>query len=263
MRLKTLRFLFAVVLVSVGLSATTRAWADDAYVTPSLRNFMQTLVRFGALDLRRDDIIDDYGRIVECKIYQKFYTDDFKWQEIRAALRKAIKQNIATFPTAYRFDAVLQLDRYDFKDNLFRFTAKTAQASSNTFTVKGHEEETCIVQSYDDFPPMTYKFVLDQPLKLLGIPVSQKDGELLLARMNEAKNKDRLIYARFNLRVSYIAPISPKVKDTVPKTKAQRMVGPMVTQELESNIALLDSRVDSIEYFEDPERTKLIYSFTP
>jgi len=258
MKSKVSLFLFMLFL----LGAFSSARADDEYTTPSLRSLVMTLVRFGALDLRRDDIIDDYGRIVECKIYQKYYSNDFEWQKVRAALRESIKQNIATFPTSYKFDTVLQLDRYDFKDNLYRFTDKTAQASSNVFSVKARDEETCTFQySYQHFPPMIYKFVLDRPLKLQGIPIGAKDGELLLQRMLDAKNEDRLIYARFNLRVSYIAPIVPKDRDQ--RSAAKKALGPMVTQEVTDDDVSMDSRVDSIEYYEDKDRTKLIYSFTP
>lgn len=237
----------------------------DEYEKPSLSNFMKTLIRFGAVDLRRDDIIDAYGRVSECKIYFEFYKDDFKWQKVRQALRESIKQNIATFPVAYQYDAVLQLERYDFRERLYRFTAKTAQASSNVFSILTQKEEFCTDTDHS-FPPMIYKFVLDRPLKMLGIPIGPDIGQRLLERMDAANNKDRLVYARFKFRITYIAPLNvKKPKTALPdnREKTPSGYGPMVVQDIKDDEVMMDSRVDSIEYYEDPARTKLIYSYTP
>ncbi len=258
------RRLWSVFLLALFLFVAPGARAEE-YVAPSLSNFMKTLVRFGAIDLRRLDVLDAFARVTECQIYRDHYSDDFKWQEVRKALRKSIKQNIGTFPTTYRFDASLQLDRYDFKEGIYRFTDKTAQHSANTFSIRAQSQEQCGMTDAD-FPPLSYKFVLDQPVNLNGIPLSAEEGKLLLSRMVESGNKDRLVYARFNFRVVYVAPI---VMDT-PKTKAfgediseERRLGPMVTQSLMLQRVAMDSRLDSIEYFEDPERTKLIYTYRP
>lgn len=239
----------------------------DEYEKPSLANFMKTLVRFGAIDLRRDDIIDAYGRINECDLYFEYFKDDFKWQRIRSALRQSIKQNVATFPVAYQFDAELQLDRYDFKAGLFRFTNKTVQASSNVFSMRTQESERCVQEGVqkDRFPPEVFKFVLDKPVKMLGIPMNAKTGERLLANMEAQKNKDRLVYVRFKFRIGYIAPLSVKRPETA-ETQIRRgakSYGPMVTQDESDEEVAMDARADAIEYYEDPARTKLIYSYTP
>jgi hypothetical protein len=148
------------------------------------------------------------------------------------------------------------LDRYDFKRGLFLFTRRTAQVQSNVFSIKTQYEEMC-VKDKSKFPPQNYRFGLDKPIRIEGLPLSADEGKLLLDRMNGAGNTDRFIYTRFNFRVVYIAPIVPEAEQAA---RAGGSSAAMVTQSTDNDAVTMDARLDSIEYFEDPERTKLIYS---
>lgn len=247
-----------VFLVAAVVSASPCAARADEYSATTLANIAKTLIRFGAIDIRRDDVIDLFSRITVCQSYKAYYRDDFKWERIRKEMRKIIRDGVAAYPYAFKYDAVLQLDRYDFKAGMYRFTDKTAQTSSNVFTIAVHNEDFCTPEQ-NALLPYTYKFVLDQPVKMTGLPLSAEEGKQLLARMVVSKNVDRLIYTRFNIRVVYVAPIAA----TSQEERERRGDTLRVTQDTGVDYIKLDSRLDSIEYFEDPERTKLIYSFRP
>lgn len=253
------RLFFAGLVFSLWVGGSPAPAQAEEFVKPALDSIVKTLIRFGALDIRKDEVIDIYGRVVECDIFFENYKNDFKWQKARQALRESIRRDVATFPTGYRYDTELQLARYDFKKGLYAFTDKTAQFNVNVFTMVTHKEDLCTKDS-NKVLPAEYKLVLDQPVQIQGLPLSAEEGEVLLNRMNMAGNRDHIVYARFNMRVVYVAPIAER-----PESRGNRRItaAPMVTQNIKSNAIFLDARLDSIEYFEDPDRTKLIYIYKP
>src|SRR5262249_19708156 len=106
------------------------AQAED-YAKPSWPNIVRTLVRFKAININDDKLLNDYAMITECDLYKAFYADDFKWNKVLEAIRDSVRQKVATFPTAYQYTAELQLDRYDFKRKEFAFGEKTTLRNIN------------------------------------------------------------------------------------------------------------------------------------
>jgi hypothetical protein len=74
----------------------------DAYPMPTWASLLQTMIRFNALDMSEDMLLDEYAIVTQCDLYQAYYKNDFKWQEVRTALRKSIEQHKDEFPTQYR-----------------------------------------------------------------------------------------------------------------------------------------------------------------
>lgn len=239
----------------LALLASAPAKAEGDYADLSLSTIVKMFVRFGVLDIRKDDVIDFYGKVVECKIYSQYYLDDFKWQKVRAALRESVKQNIATFPTAFHYDAKLQLGKYDFKEKVYRFSEKTTQTNANVFRLMVDSSHFC-TKDTPNILPTDYKFVLDQPIHMMGLPMSEENGAKLMARMKENDNKDLLIYTRFNMRVVFV-PQLEAVGDFRGNKKGF-VINPDMNREIR-----VDAQLDSIEYFEDPEYKKMIYRFMP
>lgn len=248
--------LCAALVCALFLSATPARAEGGDYAEATLPNIIKMFVRFGVYDIRKDNAIDFYGKVVECKIFRDNYIDDFKWQRVRTALRESIKQNIAAFPTGVRYDAELQLGKYDFHEGIYRFSEKTAQFNANVFVISIHSSNFC-TRDTPNLLPSEYRFVLDQPVHIAGIPMSESDGSKLLAKLREAGNKDLVVYTRFNMRVTYIAPLEAPTQD------AAKGKGDFVLAQPRGENLRIDTHLDSIEYFEDPERTKLIYRFMP
>ncbi len=85
--------------------------------------------------------------------------------------------------------------------------------------------------------------------------------------MEAVGNNDRLIYPRFNFRVRFIATLVPKtVLNEAEKAKSwqEEMRHKLsVSQDADGAAVTINCDLDSIEYYEDKERTRLIYVYWP
>jgi hypothetical protein len=245
---------FAVLL----FSAPNAAKADE-FEKPTPQSLVKMLVRFGALNVGDDDALNDYAIIEECKLYDYFYHDDFRWRDVQAAMRKSIRQNINVFPTGFHYDSALRLGRYDFKNGIYRIKSDDGGTAANSFTVIVPDEQMrCNNQKAEDLP-RTYRFVLDEQIRIVGLPLTPDDADKLMKRMDEAGNKEHIVFARFNLRVVYVGPLTRK------KDESGAYAGRYRQSDLANSVdnIRLDSRLESIDYYEDEAATKLIYSYSP
>lgn len=252
--------LFLLVLFALSLPAGAHAAATTAnedYADITLANLARTLVRFSAYNLADPALMDEYAVVTECELYQAMYSDDFKWNKVRKAIRDSVRLNIATFPVSYRFDLPVQLERYDFNAKAFRFIAGTKLNNVNTFTIFSQ-------QSACDRTPLkvlshTFRVVLASPVFLENLPMPEKEAANLLKQMEVDGNGDRIIHAAFNLRIVYIDPL---------RKVTQGVMEDMTTEYHQSDLKdtrtiRLDARLDSIDFYEDKERLHLIYHYEP
>jgi hypothetical protein len=239
-------------LVLLFLLIVRPAQADE-FIKPTFAGMLQTMLRLNALSLTDDKVVDDYAIVTECKLYKAFYSDDFKWNTIRTAIRDSVAQNKNAFPLAYRYDAQLQLDRYDFEDKLFRFTDKTAIRNVNTLGLYRTETGVC-----PDVPtkhlPMIYRAVIEAPLSLAGLPLDQNAAQALLDQMKSDHNKDRIVYVRMNMYIVYIDMLRLDYKN------ANEMYM-QSSSPSDTHAVRFDARLESIDFYEDEGMTKLIYTY--
>jgi len=243
-----------IILLFAILCVASPASAED-YIKPDWTTLIRALVRFNALTLSDDRLLDDYAAISECDLYRKLHSDDFKWQKVRDAIRESMKMNIATFPTAFGYETSLQLDRYDFPNKIFRFSQKTTIHNVNTITLFKFNRPVCGDVNVK-YLPSFFRAVMDTPLYFDGLPLAQKDAEALLKQMEATGNKDRIIYVRFNMRIVYIEPFQHMEMGGGDVMLTQ-------TNTKDGHIARLDVHLDSAEFFEDEAMTKLIYELQP
>jgi hypothetical protein len=245
-------FILALALCSFAIPA-----AANDYVPPAWPDLLHAMIRFRALDLSDDHILDEYARITDCELYKAFYSDDFKWNKVRTAMRDSAQQNSETFPITFGYEAPLELDRYDFEQKAYLFTERTTIKNINAFVLLEAQNPPCINTPLSAVP-QTYRAVLDTALSLSGVPITQKDGEALLQRMQAEGNDSRRIYARFNLTLVYIEPWRKR------KASENLLYGAAYTQSkyTDNPTAMrLDARLDSIDFFEDAAMTRLIHQY--
>ena len=242
------------VLCLLGMFANRAAFADE-FVSPTYGNLINVLVRYGALDLRDKEVLNSYANINECELYKQFYFDEFKWHDLQIALRKSIRERMETFPTGVYYKTELQLGKYDFKNHVYLFTSKTSPKNSNVFTLDASKDSLC--DTGRNLFPVSFQLVLDQPLSINGLPFNEEEGKALLTRLNDAHNSDHILYARFNMRVLYVAPLKRGVNKQYGEPRGDYM------QERHSGHVRIDSHLTSVDLFEDKEMTKLVYSFRP
>jgi hypothetical protein len=243
-------------VVCLGLVLFAPMAEATEFEKPTAASLTKLLIRFGAINPREDDVLNDYAMVSECKLFDYFYHDDFKWHDVQAALRKSIRENVNVFPTGFAYDGAMKLSRYDFRTGLFRFDQETPRTMANTFTVVVPGDQMYCKGMRIKWLPIVYRFVLDQPVRFDGIPLTESDAERLVKRMEESRNKERIIFVRFNIRVVYVTPLSRKKEST------GQYSGRFSQGENQSTIRL-DSRLDSIEYYEDEAKTRLIYEYRP
>jgi hypothetical protein len=212
----------------------------DVYAEANYLNLFNSLIRFGAIGIQKDEVIDDYLMVAECDLYTKFSTDDFKWQRIRTALRQKIRQEVENYPVAYRFDTKLQLGHYDFNESLYRFTPRTQIQNVSTFSVLGGTRVNCSGKSLKHMPRY-FTFILDKPASVDGLPLGQKDAEDLLGRLKKNGNTDLLIYTRINFRLVYVSPLVRLETDEAYHQTEEHFVPWQ---------ARMDAHLDSVEFYE-------------
>ena len=256
--------LFCMLAVCAALSFPSAAWAE-AFVAPTLSNLVKTMIRFGALDINDDEVIDVYGQIVECGTFRDYYQDEFKWQKVRNIIRESIRSNVEVFPTGIRYETTLRLDRYDFDEKYYPIGGRNANVSANSFRLRTTDKDYCTLKSADRIPE-NYRFVLDKAVQIRGLPLSEEEGRTLFNRMEKIKNYTHLIFVRFNLSVRFIAPVA-MIEETEANLKGPKdkvaMRGILATQSIKGDAITVDTHLDSIEYYEDEARTRLIYVYRP
>lgn len=246
--------LFLILLATVAAGRPSSAHAED-YAKPDWANLLRTLIRFSALTLDDDVVLDEYAIATECDLYKTFYREDFQWNRVRKTIRESVRQNVATFPTSYSYTTQLQLDRYDFNEKLFRFTQKTTIHNVNALNFYKIEGASCDGVSVK-LVPTSFRAVLDVPIFVEGIPIGASDAENLLNHMKAEGNTDRVVNAVFNMRIVYIDPLRPANKNGDGRGLSQG-------NNPEERSVRLDVRLDSIDFYEDATKTKLIYKLQP
>ncbi|MGB9154588.1 MAG: DUF4852 domain-containing protein [Alphaproteobacteria bacterium] len=242
---------------AAGSTAAPATVADD-YADLTWPNLVRTLVRFNAINIADPVIIDEYAIITECDLYKAFYHDDFKWNQVRKAVHESIKMNVSTYPVNYRYSVTIQLGRYDFTAKLFRFNKLTKMTNVNTFKMFAVNNRSCGADNVKSLPH-NFRVVLTEPIFLEGLPLSEKDSETMLRRMEDDGNTNRLLYTRFNLRIVYIDPLRKQVEGTGPGATTLYLQHDFKDY---SDIRL-DARLDSIDFYTDPAMTHLVYEYAP
>jgi len=242
----------AIALLALCLGSLSWPACADDYVPPTGPNLLRALVRFKALDLSVDPLIDEYAEVTDCDLFKAYYSDDFKWNAVRTAIRQSVRQNIAGFPTSFGYVAELNLDRYDFKQKTYLFSRDNPVTNVNVFRLFEFTEPPCQGREIK-FLPKAYRAVLDTPITMAGVPITQKDGEAMLQRMEADGNTARRIYARFNLTITYIEPLRGAGDfNNMNERYTQFRVNDISSVHM-------DARLDSIDFFEDKALTRLIY----
>ncbi len=219
-------------------------------------NLVKTLIRFGAIDVNDDDVIDSVALVQECALYNHYFKNDFRWAEFQNAVRKSIRQEIETYPTAIAYKAILKLDRYDFDEKIFRFTSTSSPNNANTLTFNGKIDAACENEGNKrNILPTMFRFVLDQPINLPGIPLGVDDGKALLERLKEDGNKSRIIFAQFNMRITNIEKMSRPINNI--GFSANRLT------QGKGDIARIDARLISLDLYEDQDYKRLVYQYAP
>ena len=79
-----------------------------------------SLWSMNAYDVSNEEAIDAYLEISKCPVFLKYRDDDFIWQNIREGEKREIEYFADDYSNRFYIDALIALDRYDFKNSQFK-----------------------------------------------------------------------------------------------------------------------------------------------
>lgn len=237
----------------------TTALPAESYAVPTWANLIRTMARFGALDFSDSRLVDDYAIIAECDLYESFFHNDFKWMEIQNSLRESLQTNLGSYPIAYQYDLSLPLDRYDFKNKIFRFKEKDALKGVNTIYLLSSGKSDC-AKTPVSLLPYTFIAVFPTPSSVEGLRLSETEAKALLFRMENEGNTERRVFIRYTFRIAFIEPFKKILKEE--KSLERVFIYRQYDKpKHEEKTARFDAQLDSIAIYEDEDRTKLLYLY--
>jgi len=181
------------------------------------------------------------------------------WRRVQEEIRSSLRSNKDDFPAFYHYDVKLQFAHYDFNKHIYFFTEKSKVKNVNTFgllkVIGG--SGICANDKNIFYLPRIIRAVIDDPVAIYGIPLPVKDAETLLDTMKADGNRDRIVYARFNLQITYITPLD--------KHPQHGTSGKMIYEQsgFPSENVRFDAKLDSADFYEDAAKTHLIYVYFP
>jgi len=236
-----LLMMMATVLAGAAHAEVTRVYAD-----PTLANMNKAMLRAGALDPSRREVLRDYMLIHECDMFRQNQQDDFRMEKIENAIATLIAQQKTQWPDAFTFATPLTLDKYDFTNSMFAFTAGSRLQNVNTLVLLEGVSNVCQQGVTLAMMPNTVAVHIEQPVTVTGIPLPKDVAAALLQRMLKSGNDKRQIYARFKIVANYM-------KSMDEQKNAKNSNGSYYT---------FDGTLQGIDFFEDEAMTRPIWSFS-
>ncbi len=217
---------------------------QPALPAPDFLGLTQALIRFGAVDIELDTVVDEYALLKHCDLFTQHFADDFTWNRIREVIREEIKRDLPTTQTAFALTAVRQLGRYDFEKQQYPLDETTPLKAINAVVLVEKPEKICENRQLTILPT-AYRALLDFAFTVEGIPMGKEDARLLLARMNSVNNLNREVYLRINVRLTFADPIRLEGNQKGPGRYS------------------FDGRLESVDFYEDKAFSKLLFSYAP
>ncbi len=200
----------AVFLVALGLTAavpasSARAESGPGYADTSFRDLSRTLVGLGGVDILDDEMIDAYAEIFYCELWRETYTDDFKWNRIRKAIRRSIQEESGgSFRTHFEVAGPVQLRRYDFEEQTFPLTKESIMDNVGVMYIYDPFgfENYCNRRFPSTHFPQRYVLNLHLPVTIKELKMSPEKAKRLVDYMDKVGNDDRTVFLRFRFKIN-------------------------------------------------------------
>lgn len=213
---------FVLYTLSASLAyAETGVDEGEAYGVPSFRDMVQTAVMMDAFDIS-NPLIDEYARLFYCDLYQKKFSNDFEWNNIRQEISGRLKGKKEFYRILYQFAVPVYLGRYNFDTQDFPFEKKTALISIGAMelmSVAANENRAskCLDLSKPGIFYKRYVVKLTETLTLDRLKIPVATSEKFLAKMQSMNNTERLVYLRFRVKLAAANKgKSSKAEDSAP-----------------------------------------------
>lgn len=246
--------LYLAALLALALSSGARAAEGEEglkvkYAPVSVEAVSDVLFRKGILKTDDSAAIEEYIRIHECGLYEKYIGDDFAWNRIRESYARELQVSLPTLPDGLEITSVIYLDQYNMGTNEFDVALKSQMDRMGIISVlqtEGGSLQSCEGDSRTNFVPrvhpLSVNVKLDVPITFKTLPVSRAAADALVAKMKSRTNLNeydrRTVTLVMRVRLTSVDPLSS------------------VTDPLRRTVLGL---LDDFRVYDGPDKTNLIF----
>jgi len=225
---------------------------NDLYQDSTVVNLSKLYWMKGALDINEDTVIDNFVLINDCKLYDKYIINDFKWEEVRKATRQYIKSSLHTYSDRFKIIVPLDLGRYDTKQQGFHLVNYTKIENMKRVKIGGKDEYVCGKAWGIPYYPKNALLVLNKPYSYKFVKMEEGLAKSFIERYNKTKPTIPLEFSE----KTYGRPVFARIRMRFLEYQD-------VHKELyETPFAVMFGRVDGIDIFQNADETGLIASET-
>ena len=213
----------------------------NKYVEATLGNLINAYLALGLRDPEALNVLKEYTQYNYCSMYYQYAVNDFSWKRVLQGVSLDTKTRASTFPTHFKLVSKVSLGEYDFNQNGFKFSPPDLFRNAGLFLLGEYVNFEDCRGTFPDVSafPNRYQVRVDNPLNLEIFPLDQKGANELILRI------DRSRYGRVVTAIIYLRMAGDKWQEI-----------PLINGRIES---IVNGHIDKIEFYEDPETTKLLY----
>jgi hypothetical protein len=213
-------------------------------------NVLHALMHLGKFKTDGVEYLDAYSMTAHCDVVKGSYTNEFRWNEAREAIKKWIALKGPHLPTRLGVRSQIMFSRYDVPSKYYLFSEETPIRKINTFNTNTRPNVAPCDKPAVQLLPNKFEVITNNPLTLPGLRLSEDQAKDLYQKFEQSGNTHKVAYIRFNIDIldsDYLGPSffgrkGQSVSDPTWKVKAT---------------------LNSVEFFSDPEYHNRFYYFVP
>lgn len=181
---------------------------ERSYEQISYENLIKLAWSYNAFNPNDPIDLDTYLIITECKLYNKFFQNEFEWEKIRKATIQYLNDNKQKVPRYYEYVQPILLDRYDYSLQGFPIIGaeKNLKSQKNLEFASFQRGETecgkfdINVANYPSKGVLTISSPLNLSFIRVPLNLAQQYIEWRI-KQGISKDNDRQAYIRYRVRI--------------------------------------------------------------
>ena len=228
---------------------------DKPYVPGNALNFSRLYWTLGKFEIDDNEAIDYFIRINDCKLYKRYFYDEFEWKRIQEATKSYIKNNLTNFPTRFEIVRPIEFGRYNVADAYFEleeeFIADEVKRIDFVSHDVRHADSECADYNMYDVYPVDIMLELTRPFSFEFVPVENDLARLYLDEIERAFEDNDFKYKKMHYkRTAYM-----KLKVEISQFKGTK-VAPLSEG---GSKAIVYGRINGVEVYADVGLQRPLY----
>lgn len=196
-------------LLQSGNAALAQENAMNAkYAQATHASIIKLMWGFHAYDYSDLDAVDNYVRVTECGLYQKYYNDEFEWRKIQQATVSYLQKYSDSVTNYYEIVQPVTIGRYDFDLQGFPITDTPELFNMTAMQITDGQDyggKECGLPRVTDgkFSPIAIiKFKTPINLDFIRVPKALAEEFVKFSGGFEGKGESgKQVYFRFRIRI--------------------------------------------------------------